>query len=57
MRKTDNDVKEIVEKVSKILQTPQFQAFSQILYGHGYMLLCILPFSHQQEDLLILAQL
>lgn len=38
MRKTDNDVKEIVEKVSKILQTPQFQAFSQILYGHGYTL-------------------
>lgn len=36
MRKTDNDVKEIVEKVSKILHTPQFQAFSQILYGHGY---------------------
>ena len=36
MRKTDNDVKEIVEKVSKILHTPQFQAFSQILYGYGY---------------------
>lgn len=36
MRKTDNDVKEIVEKVSRILHTPQFQAFSQILYGHGY---------------------
>lgn len=39
MRKTDNDVKEIVEKVSKILQCPQFQAFSQILYGHGFNLI------------------
>lgn len=38
MRKTDNDVKEIVEKVSKILQTDAFQAFSQILYGHGFQL-------------------
>ena len=36
MRKTDNDVKEIVEKVSKILHTEVFQAFSQILYGTTY---------------------
>jgi len=36
MRKTDNDVKEIVEKVSKILHTESFQAFSQILYGTTY---------------------
>ena len=36
MRKTDNDVKEIVEKVSKILHSDVFQAFSQILYGQGY---------------------
>ena len=38
MRKTDNDVKEIVEKVSKILQTTEFHYFAQILYGHDYQL-------------------
>ena len=36
MRKTDNDVKEIVEKVSKILHTEAFQVFSQILHGTTY---------------------
>ena len=36
LRKTDNDVKEVVEKVSKILHTDVFQYFAQIIYGHGY---------------------
>ena len=38
LRKTDNDVKEIISNVSKILKTDVFQAFSQIMYGHGYRL-------------------
>ena len=38
LRKTDNDVKEIISNVSKILKTDAFQAFSQIMYGHGYKL-------------------
>lgn len=38
LRKTDNDVKEIVAKVSKILQSDVFQALSQIMWGHGFRL-------------------
>lgn len=38
LRKTDNDVKEIISNVSKILKSDVFQAFSQIMYGHGYRL-------------------
>lgn len=33
MRKTDNDVKEIIKQVQKILQDPHTQYFSQCIYG------------------------
>lgn len=33
IRKTDNDVKEIITQVKKILQTKVFQQFAKVLYG------------------------
>lgn len=36
LRKTENDVKEVIEKVSKILHSDTFQYFSQVLYGQGF---------------------
>lgn len=38
MRKTDTDVKEIISQTAKILESPQMQAFSQLIYGHGFKL-------------------
>jgi hypothetical protein len=38
VRKTETLVKDIVAEVSKIMQTDVFQAFAQIIYGHGYRL-------------------
>lgn len=38
MRKTDDDVKEIVNQVRKILESPQTQVFAQAIYGIGLRL-------------------
>lgn len=38
VRKTDTNAKEVLKGVSTILQMPEFQALSQILYGKGFNL-------------------